>query len=276
MNSLTIGIYQTLMRIRPAQLGDVLKKCLGVRRIYVRASTGHIFWVDPVSVFGLALLREQIYERRMTEVLQILLKQGDTFIDIGANEGYFSILASSMVLDGKVYCIEPQRRLQPVLRENIRINSARAISVHSIAMSSQEGRVELFLRPSTNTGASSIFRHWKIGRTRETVPVTTLDAFFAKNAIEKARLMKVDVEGAEELVIRGAQRVLKEQLIDFVALEYHPVIIGRQACCRTHEALKGCGYILARVGSVNIYYRPGLQDMLGYAEDVTLNCEWHG
>ncbi len=271
-----ISLYQTLMRVRPAQLGDVLKKCLGVRRKQVRASTGHIFWADPVSVFGLALLQEQIYERRMTEVLQIILRRGDTFIDIGANEGYFSILASSLVFDGKVYCIEPQRRLQPVLQENIRINSASPISVHPIAMSSQEGQLELFLRPTTNTGASSIFRHWKIGSTTETVPATALDVFFRKNAIEKARLMKVDVEGAEELVIRGAQRVLKEQLIDFIALEYHPVIIGRQACRRTHEALKGCGYILARVGSLNIYYRPGLQDILGYAEDVTLNCEWDG
>jgi predicted methyltransferase len=72
--------------------------------------------VDPVWVFGIALLRDGIYEPQMTKLLYTLLRPSDTFLDVGGNEGYFSVIASTLVPDGAVHCIEPQERLHPVLR----------------------------------------------------------------------------------------------------------------------------------------------------------------
>ena len=88
---------------------------------------------------------EAIYEPQMTRLLELVLRPTDVFVDGGANEGYFSILAASLVGNGQVHCVEPQSRLQPILRENIRLNSARSVTIHSVALCEHPGEVKLFL-----------------------------------------------------------------------------------------------------------------------------------
>lgn len=269
-----IRYYEMLLRIRPAQLGDFVKKCLNVKRRLVYGPRGCVFWVDPASILGIHLMREGVYEPQMTRLLETVLRPGDLFIDVGGNEGYFAILAATLVAQGKVHCIEPQSRLQPILRENIRLNSAYSVTVHQVALSDKAGEVELFLRPSTNTGASSLFRHWRIGWTRERVRATTLDSFFQDNALRRARLLKVDCEGAEGLVIAGGRQVLGQQAVDFVALEYHPTIIGVARCLETHKALRSWGYVLTKVHGQCIYHLPGLEAALQPLGELRVGCEW--
>src|SRR5919199_6399489 len=112
--SSTVNFYAALMRVRPAQLGDVLKKLLRVRRRYVRSATGQTFWLDPVTVLGLHLMSEGLHEPQMCKLFELILRPGDCVIDVGGNEGYFSVLASALVKHGQVHCIEPQSRLQPI------------------------------------------------------------------------------------------------------------------------------------------------------------------
>lgn len=270
-----IWVYSTLLRIRPAQLSDLLKKCFRVRRQYIQTRTGHAFWTDPVSIFGLQLLHQGIYEPQMTRLLELVLRPSDTFIDVGGNEGYFSIIASSLVSNGKVHCIEPQTRLESIIRENIRINYADRVIIHRVALSDKEGRIELFLRPSTNTGGSGMFRYWKIGSAKEDVHALTLDSFFKENSLERVRLLKVDCEGAEYLVITGGRSILKQRAIDFIALEYHPVICGIEKCIYTHEELKSAGYILTRARGQCIYHLPGLEKELGCLGELNVGCDWN-
>ncbi len=273
-SSRKIGFYSALLRIRPTQLGDLLKRCLHVRRRYIRTRTGHTFWADPASVFGLQLLRDGIYEPQMVRILELVLRPDDTFVDVGGGEGYFSILASGLIPRGDVHCIEPQTGVQAVLRENIRINSAHSVMVHQRALSSSEGEVTLFLRPSTNPGASSLFRHWRMGSGRERVCATTLDAFFEDNFLEQVRLLKVDCEGAEYLVVSGGHQVLQQQRVDFIALEYHAAICGVERCTTTHEELKRCGYVLTKVYEQYIYHLPGLEGELRPLGELRVDCGW--
>lgn len=257
-------LYGTLLKVRPAQLGALLKRCLFIRRRLVRTRTGHVFWADPVSSFGFQILVEGVYEPQMTKLLESVLRPSDVFVDVGANEGYFSILAASLVRNGRVHCVEPQSRLQPVLRENIRLNSAGSVVVHPIVLSDRPGEVDLYLRPSTNTGASGLYRVGKIGLAREKVVATTLDLLFQENRIEKARLVKIDCEGAEGAVIAGGQRVLGRQAIDFIAMEYHPSIgsDGRETCRKIHESLLGFGYVLTQIHGQCIYHLPSFSEVL--------------
>lgn len=266
--------YQTLLSIRPAQLGNLVKQVLQVKRKHIQTDSGYTFYADPVSVFGFTLLSEGIYESQMTKLLESLLRPSDIFLDIGGNEGYFSVIASSLVHDGKVYCIEPQSRLQSIIAENIRINNSNAIEVYRLAISNQTGEVELFLRPSTNTGASSLFRHWKIGSIKESVPAITLDKFFQQNSINRVRLLKIDCEGAEYLVFEGGKGVIKQKLIEFIALEYHPHICGKDKCNNIHESLCNNGYILTKLHSQCIYHLPSLETDLKHLGALTLNCNW--
>ena len=59
--TLPVALYSTLMRIRPAQLGDLAKRALRIHSICLATRTGHTFFIDPVSVFGLDLLRDKMY-----------------------------------------------------------------------------------------------------------------------------------------------------------------------------------------------------------------------
>ncbi|MEB3147976.1 MAG: FkbM family methyltransferase [Sphaerospermopsis sp.] len=267
--------YKILLGIRPAQLGSFIKNVLQIKRQNIVTSIGYTFFADPVSVFGYTLLSEGIYESSMTRLLHTLLRPNDSFLDVGGNEGYFSVIAASLVQNGCVYCLEPQSRLQTIITENIKINKSQNVKLYHLALSEQPQEIDLFLRPSTNTGASSFFRHWKIGSIKETVKAITLDQFIEQNNISKIRLMKVDCEGAEYLVIGGGKQTLSKQLIQFIAMEYHPNICGMDKCNQIHQSLLGYGYTLTKANGQCIYSFPGDELLLDRLGNVTSNCNWN-
>lgn len=274
MNSNNTRFYKTLLSIRPAQLGSFIKTIFQIKRQNIPTNIGYTFFADPVSVFGYTLLSEGIYESSMTSLLQILLRSDDNFLDVGGNEGYFSVIASDLIQNGYVYCLEPQSRLQTIIAENVKINNSKNINLHHLALSDKEQEIDLFLRPSTNNGASSFFRHWKIGSTKETVKAITLDQFIEQNDIGKIRLMKVDCEGAEYLVMAGGRQTLNKQLIEFIALEYHPSICGADKCNQIHQNLVSYGYILTKVNGQCIYHLPDSVACLNTLGDLKANCNW--
>jgi FkbM family methyltransferase len=247
-------LYEKLFALRPTQFASFFKRLLRIQRREMRSENGCVYWADPVSVFGLQLLRGNTYEAELTQLLVKLLKAGDTFIDAGANEGYYAMLAAQ--LGCTVHCIEPQARLRSVIRRNIELNSARGVRLHPLALSNTNGQARLYLRPTTNTGASSFFRHWRIGWSSEDVPTRRLDDFFVENQIEKARLMKIDCEGAECLIVEGGTRSLSAPRIEFIVIEYHPEICGQPACEAIHDRLVDSGYRSAQIDGINLYYAP--------------------
>jgi FkbM family methyltransferase len=268
--------YATLLRVRPAQLCSVIKKLLRVRRRYVRSTTGHTFWLDPVSVFGLHLMTEGMHEPQMSKLFALVLRPGDCVIDIGGNEGYFSVLAASLMPQGRVYCIEPQTRLQPVIRKNIDANKSHQIKLHHVAFSSGDSDIEIFLRPDSINGASSMFPHWKLGSKKEKIHAITLDRFFEQERLERVRLIKMDCEGAEYLIVEGGKSVFARQAVDFIALEYHTTICGIEKCRHTHEVLKSCGYQLTKVHGQCIYHLAGLETSLTPLGNLQVDCDWVG
>ncbi len=265
------AIHSALTRVRPAQLGDLLTRVLRVRRTLVRSNTGHCFLVDPVSVLGMHLLSAGVHEPQMTRLLLALVGPTDVFIDIGGNEGYFSVIAASQVHAGAVHCIEPQTRLRESLRNNFDLNGSK-VTVHECAVSNHNGYVDLFLRPSTNTGASSMFRHWTLGSKVERVPCVTLDSFFDTQSLTKARLIKIDCEGAEPLIIRGSKNVLEGHRAEFIAMEYHGSICGSERCRDAHRQIIAAGYVLTTVSGQWIYHLPSYEDVLRPLGDVAINA----
>src|SRR5262249_23789681 len=133
-----MAFYTAALRVRPAQLSAIVKRILNIRRLCVQAKTGDRFLVDPVSVLGAHLIRESEHEPGWTRALQHVLRPGDIFLDVGGNEGYFSVLASKLVAHGRVHCIEPQSRLQSIIENNLALNSRTNVLVHRIALSRED------------------------------------------------------------------------------------------------------------------------------------------
>jgi FkbM family methyltransferase len=240
------GIVNLVRRIRPAPLASAIANLSGLsRRQPVRTAHGS-FLVNAVSNLGYQLMFGD-YEPSMRAVLQRYLKPGDVFIDLGANEGYFSVLASGLVgPGGTVIAVEPQSRLQSVIRANLTLNHCSNVRVLQAVVSSTTDPVEIELASEMNTGGSSLFSRTKYPLKRELVPSFTIAAFLEQTGVERCDLMKVDVEGAEYDVFIGAGEILKSGLLRNIALEIHGDILERRGLsgAELHEWILSCGYQL--------------------------------
>ena len=256
--------YSALLRLRPAVVASTLKRVFNVQRRCLRLHNGVQFYIDPASQFGFQLLSRGSYEPTMTRLLELCLRSGDTFIDAGANEGYFSMLAAYYMSSGRVYAIEPQARLQPILRRNISINHFdQCVRRMNVALSDSPGTATLSLKPMMYSGASGMFRTGVMPGLTEVVETTTIDEIVETEELSRIRLLKIDVEGAEHLVVKGAEQTLRERLVDILALEYHPGVGNDpDACSQTHARLLEHGYQLTEVGGQTIYHLPNCGSMI--------------
>jgi FkbM family methyltransferase len=259
-----LALYSLIYRVRPTELQRLLAGVLASTRQTVRTVDGQAFSVDPVSHLGHALLFERVYEPELTRLVQTVLRPGDVFLDVGANEGYFSVVGAAAVGEtGRVLAIEPQSRLRPIIDENLRLNAARNVEVAALAFSAEDGEATLYLTSEVNTGGSSFYRRgWRRERS-ERVRTQTLDRFLDARAPGRVRLGKLDCEGAEWDIVRGASGALSAGRFDFLSIDYHPHIVGPGAAVQIDRELRRCGYMLTRAGNgCWVYHRPGLEEAL--------------
>jgi FkbM family methyltransferase len=234
----------SIRRIRPAPLASALAHITGLnRREFVHTEHG-TFFVAPMSQLGFHL-RNGEYEAATTAVLRKYLTPGAVFVDLGANEGYFTVLASRLVgPQGIVIAIEPQSRLQSVITANLEANNCSNVRLVKAVVSSETRRINLALASAINNGSSSLFKHTKYPLPREEVQSFTLGDLFASIEMKRCDLMKIDIEGAEYDALTGAQEVLKRGIIRHMTIEVHDSILERRGLSwsRTHEVLLECGY----------------------------------
>jgi FkbM family methyltransferase len=217
-----------LLKLRPAPLASFAARVCGLnKRRLVRTEQG-TFFINPISNFGSTLLGGE-YEPQMGAVLRHYLRPGAVFIDMGANEGYFSVLASGLVgPPGTVIAVEPQSRLQGVIQTNLDANGCFNVRLVRCVVASRTEKVQLSLAPDVNTGSSSLFRQTRYALPTEEVQSFCLDAFLAKVGVDHCDLMKVDIEGAEYDVFMAAGDVLRKGILKHVAIEIHHSILANR------------------------------------------------
>lgn len=239
-----LPFYSLLARIRPAPVSAALKRVFHITRRAVTMPEG-TFWIDPVSNFGLALLRDRSYEPAMTKTVTHYLRSGSLFVDLGANEGFFSVIAAKTVGPaGRVLAVEPQARLGPVLAENFRLNGVANIVIEATAISDTAGTQTMYLTPDLNTGASGLERVTKYRVPTQQVGTTTLSELFRRHGIDRADLVKMDIEGFEHEAVFGSPELFEQRRIRAFALEIHPSILRQRGHdpFALHEFLSRCGY----------------------------------
>jgi FkbM family methyltransferase len=157
------------------------------------------------------LLSDGVYERCTTELFKSLLKPGMVVLDIGANFGYYGLIAARAVGNtGKIYAFEPEPKNFRLLVNNIKLNAFANMIPLPIALSNEDGKASLFLN-KTNLGAHSVCQR-NVAAVGDLVEVetTTLDNFVQrKMETQRVDLIIMDVQGAEGLVIAGADQTLR-------------------------------------------------------------------
>lgn len=194
--------------------GIVLITCQG-NRMYVNTELGY-------GDIGPILLIKGVYEEHETELFRELIKPGMVVLDIGANIGYYTLIASKLVGDdGRVYAFEPDPKNYELLVKNIEINGYNNITPIHKAVSNKSGRIKLFidkLSPSLSSFSKDNVLE-KAGFLE--VETTALDDFFGLTGGDTVNLIKMDTQGAEGLIIEGSERLLRNNNLKII-MEFWP------------------------------------------------------
>jgi FkbM family methyltransferase len=163
-----------------------------------------------------------MYEPAKMEAVLKLLKPGSTFIDIGANIGDFSLLAASVAGSaGRVLAFEPESTNCGLMKRNIELNGYKNIEVFQLALSDSNGEASLYL--GDRCDYHSLLRDQPERKAGViAVKTRTLDSFLEEFGQNRVDMIKVDVEGAELEVLRGAREVLRRNPDVVLLLELHP------------------------------------------------------
>lgn len=234
-----------LPRIRPAPLAETAKRLAGVRRRVVATPDGR-FDVDPVSKLGLALCLGGAFEPAMRDAIRDVLPEGGTFVDLGANEGYFTVVGARRVGPaGRVVAVEPQARLLPLIRANCGLNGVSAVvRVEAVAVADRDGERPLYLTTSLNNGGSGLARPTRYPLPTQAVRVERLAALLDRAGAVAVDLMKVDIEGFEYEAVLGSPEVFRAGRVRALALELHPAALAARgkAAADITGFLEACGY----------------------------------
>jgi len=165
---------------------------------------------------GLPLILKGQYEPKQTELFMQSLKTGDIFFDIGANVGYYTLLASKTVgKTGKVVAFEPDKENFSMLEGNLKLNNCQNVEAIDKAVSDIDGPI-LFNTEKNNKGESAISKN---GKTE--ITSTTLDLFFSQNHLLPA-VIKMDIEGAEILALKGGKNFFNSYKNLKLFIEFNP------------------------------------------------------
>lgn len=148
------------------------------------------------------LREEGVWEPYETALLLELLRPGDVFVDVGANIGYFSVLAASVVGEqGAVFAFEPDPANYYLLEANAALNNLQhRITSVKAALSDEAGQGQLFLS-ADNLGDHQVYAGEE---SRPSVPITLYQGSqFLQRRLQRLDVLKVDTQGSEFQVIAG-------------------------------------------------------------------------
>jgi len=168
--------------------------------------------LDLSKQMGSAIYWRGAHDWAPVFAMENLVTEGQTLVDIGANQGEYTLWAARKTgASGKVFSFEPLSTLFGQLEENVRINEGFEAFVFPIRMglSDQPGRLKLYSNDPYNEGVNTLFPGPGKTAFLEEISLSTLDEEVGKLNIQKVDFIKIDVEGAELMVLKGAVETLK-------------------------------------------------------------------
>lgn len=164
------------------------------------------------------------FKRIETSWIRGLLRPGMTFVDAGANIGYYALLAASKVgRTGKVIAFEPNPRLNRKTAQWARHNHIQQMQVHDFGLSDANGSLTLHLPPSGFHNENATMLTWDglPGWDRVEVPVVRLDGMLSKLGVRTVDVLKIDVEGHEPKVFEGLGGRLADGSVERILCEFN-------------------------------------------------------
>ena len=208
------------------------------------------FQIDTDLDSAIIKMYHGLYQREIVSLLKIYLRQGDTFLDVGANIGYISAIGLSLVgKTGEVHSFEPVPRFFKKLSMIQVDNPAYHIYPNNIALGDDEGVSRIAVTNLKNIGWNTmvpgLMSDETTGETMD-VPVVRLDTYLRSNNIQNIRLIKIDTEGYEFPVIKGISEYLRNSkqfpifIIEIAPTAYSLLNLSLKDF---QELMRGLGYV---------------------------------
>lgn len=219
----------------PRLLADARLRVRGYGLFDCRAEMDDLFHVLPQAQPG------------VRRAIERYLQPGGTFVDAGANIGFFTVTGANIVGPaGRVIAVEMIDETAAILRNHVAMNGLHNVTVVEQALAARSGEEVVAHLPLDHVGQATLLAETLHGaKTREVrVTTTTLDAL--TQDIERIDLMKIDLEGAEAMALEGAQKML--QRTRRVIFEARPDDKGVSA---TVDALRAAGFAITPIDKYN-------------------------
>jgi FkbM family methyltransferase len=175
----------------------------------LQTNHGFLMKIDPSKDTGveLSLFQTGTYEKGTLYFIASYLNRGDCFVDVGANIGLMSIFASQCVGNpGKILAFEAHPETHQLLQENIALNHIENIKTFNFALGNESAKATIYDNWNVNRGGASLVIHAE-NATGFEVDVKTLDEVIQNDF--QPKMIKVDVEGFEFQVLKGATNTIK-------------------------------------------------------------------
>lgn len=234
----------------PAQIGGYQFDC-SLRDMLAR----EVFFAGCFATQEIAFLRG-------------VLKPGMNFVDVGANWGLFSMVAAFLVgPSGMVAAMEPDPRIFGKLKANLERNHLRQVRIFEVAIADRDSNLLLAAHDhsGTNWGISRLIEGGAADEITFNVPSRRLDPLLDEAGFQTVDLLKIDVEGAEDMVLQGMAAGLSSHRYRRILLELHPAELAERrrtvyeiADILTSQGYKGYAFDNSRAGARKAYYHPWL------------------
>ena len=192
--------------LRPVRKAGLALACRWPWPVRVKLVNNRHAYVDLRSRVGRALFMKGEFDREVFTPLRAVLKPGGIFLDVGANAGFYSMLALDLIgPTGAVHAFEIDPRALRCLKKTISREAIPNFFLQEVAVSNKNEFAHLDM--IADCGRTRIQSD---GRGRR-VPTTTLDSWRAKNPSGKIQAIKMDIEGGELRALQGATKLLREE-----------------------------------------------------------------
>lgn len=230
-------------RVSRLFLGNLLDS----KDIVVHDLQGFSFVVPSLrETIAFHLLIDGIYEPKTMCVLADCLREGSVFVDVGANIGVFSVPLSRKVgSSGRVLAVEASPAILPYLNGNVKRNDCLNVDVAAFAAHETEGVMPFFEAPPTSFGMGSLSPQFVDSVVN--VRTRTLDGWLAEMKPRRVDAIKVDVEGLEASVFKGASKLLKAKNAPLIVFEFDETRVAGGRPDEAQHCLMEYGYRLWRI-----------------------------
>lgn len=190
-----------------------------------------------------------------------------TVIDVGANKGQFSVACLELFDGAAVFSIEPDQAVAGVLRSNLKKKHDRRVTVDVCAISSEVGQVTFHV--NSDSQVSSLL---PLGQDRKTyfprsmverevvVPANTVDSLFNERSMQEPILLKIDAQGAEDLVLEGAVETLRRVRWIIIEVSFKKLYEGEKSFMQITEKLASHGFHFVR--PLNVHLSPQTHEIM--------------